>query len=676
MRQFSIFNFQFSILLGLLLLILLLTTNYKLSTVSAQTPCGDGTTSRADGLVTAPVISGRFDTSGGCIIDSKTAFLPDRVKSYADFKSIYFDQAKGAKFTIAGSTLPVTPFSGDNLYKTSADLTVGATPTGSGTQVIFVEGKLTINSNINYHTSSGNGGLVFIVRDNIIISPTVSQIDAVLISSGTIFTAGDNCKQSDVLVTSQLVINGSIISLNTNNPPKFCRKLADNKLAAEKINTQVKYLVTLRHLIADTLQRWSEISTSEPLPTPPSSGTPEPIPTPTPTPVPTPTPTPATTLTYRFNFVPASLTLDQTDSETKSIEATLESTIGQQVSYFLTGPAAGGALPSGTTASFSYTLPATVSCRPTCTFNMTINTSNTPTGTYDLTLKGNPASTTGGTTTFNLVVNDNTAPTVPSNVTAVKASSNPNYKVDISWNASTDIVTATPTYDVFKNGGATPINTIPVTSTTYQDTVFAGSTNSYTVRAKDAAGNASALSSSASATTDCKTGYKDFDKDGFGVGTSACYSNDSTFNIVTTAGDCYDANPATTNAELAFPGQTAYFTTHRGDGLFDYDCSSGSVSQNSGWKSVSGSKTCSSSGTVYRAGCTSPFSIFYGLSPIEIPRDCGFHFTDRAASRDLPQSETYYQIDSYSTPPCIGPSTATGVVTQCTPRNDFIVGCR
>ena len=39
--------------------------------------------------------------------------------------------------------------------------------------------------------------------------------------------------------------------------------------------------------------------------------------------------------------------------------------------------------------------------------------------------------------------------------------------------------------------------------------------------------------------------------------------------------DCYDADPATTNAENAYPGQTSYYTTVRGDSSYDYDCDSG-----------------------------------------------------------------------------------------------------
>ncbi|KKS91961.1 MAG: hypothetical protein UW68_C0057G0004 [Candidatus Collierbacteria bacterium GW2011_GWB1_44_6] len=38
--------------------------------------------------------------------------------------------------------------------------------------------------------------------------------------------------------------------------------------------------------------------------------------------------------------------------------------------------------------------------------------------------------------------------------------------------------------------------------------------------------------------------------------------------------DCYDANPATTNAELAYPGSATCSTSNRGDGSFDYNCSS------------------------------------------------------------------------------------------------------
>jgi hypothetical protein len=58
--------------------------------------------------------------------------------------------------------------------------------------------------------------------------------------------------------------------------------------------------------------------------------------------------------------------------------------------------------------------------------------------------------------------------------------------------------------------------------------------------------------------------YEDGDRDGFGVKKSrAC---PSTPGYAPIGGDCDDAN-----ADV-HPGQTAFFTTARADGTFDYDC--------------------------------------------------------------------------------------------------------
>jgi hypothetical protein len=76
----------------------------------------------------------------------------------------------------------------------------------------------------------------------------------------------------------------------------------------------------------------------------------------------------------------------------------------------------------------------------------------------------------------------------------------------------------------------------------------------------------------------CESWYADQDGDGFAASsaldTLACSNqppttNGKKFTLAkdVTKPDCYDNNPS------AFPGQTAYFTVHRGDGSFDYDCS-------------------------------------------------------------------------------------------------------
>ncbi|WP_168735464.1 DUF4832 domain-containing protein [Cohnella fermenti] len=94
---------------------------------------------------------------------------------------------------------------------------------------------------------------------------------------------------------------------------------------------------------------------------------------------------------------------------------------------------------------------------------------------------------------------DTQAPTAPANVaaTSVTASS-----ISLSWSASTDNV-GVAGYDVYRNG--TYVGT--TASTAYTDTgLSAGTTYSYTVKAKDAAGNVSAASGAASGTTSASGG--------------------------------------------------------------------------------------------------------------------------------------------------------------------------
>jgi chitodextrinase len=90
---------------------------------------------------------------------------------------------------------------------------------------------------------------------------------------------------------------------------------------------------------------------------------------------------------------------------------------------------------------------------------------------------------------------DTIAPSTPTNLTATAVSTS---QINLSWSASTDNVAVTG-YRVFRNG--TLIDTLG-NVTTYQNTgLSAGTTYSYRLRALDAAGNVSALSAQASATT-------------------------------------------------------------------------------------------------------------------------------------------------------------------------------
>jgi hypothetical protein len=91
---------------------------------------------------------------------------------------------------------------------------------------------------------------------------------------------------------------------------------------------------------------------------------------------------------------------------------------------------------------------------------------------------------------------DTTPPSVPATVTAAAVSSS---QITLSWTASTDPDSPVAGYAVYRNGS----QLANVTSgTTYSDTLVASGTQySYTVAAYDAAGNYSAQSSPAVATT-------------------------------------------------------------------------------------------------------------------------------------------------------------------------------
>jgi chitodextrinase len=90
---------------------------------------------------------------------------------------------------------------------------------------------------------------------------------------------------------------------------------------------------------------------------------------------------------------------------------------------------------------------------------------------------------------------DNEPPTAPSNLTATDVGPN---RVDLSWAASTDNQEVTG-YEIFRDGALL----IEVgTGTSYSDiTVSASTTYSYQVRARDAAGNRSEFSNTATVTT-------------------------------------------------------------------------------------------------------------------------------------------------------------------------------
>ena len=108
-------------------------------------------------------------------------------------------------------------------------------------------------------SGAGTGTLIFIAKGNINIAPTVTQLDAVLISEGIICTStpssGPCIGFTDPAVTQRLTVNGSLVSINKidTTPIRFRRNLVDNTQPAEVVNHQAKNLVIIKNLLSNTL---------------------------------------------------------------------------------------------------------------------------------------------------------------------------------------------------------------------------------------------------------------------------------------------------------------------------------------------------------------------------------------------------------------------------------------
>ena len=105
-----------------------------------------------------------------------------------------------------------------------------------------------------------------------------------------------------------------------------------------------------------------------------------------------------------------------------------------------------------------------------------------------------PAATVG------ITINPDTAP--PTNPSSFSATANGTTRVDLAWGASIDNVGVTG-YTLYRADLVDPLALLGSGTLTYQDTgLIANTTYTYTVLARDAAGNPSGTAGPASATTD------------------------------------------------------------------------------------------------------------------------------------------------------------------------------
>lgn len=209
-----------------------------------------------------------------CLTDKRASIPQFSVPTYQEMLAAYYTQNK---------SIPATskkPLSGDK-DQSSISLAANekeiyhiqksATENGNLTLnsdisvvspsigVIFIDGDLFINTEI-VSASQINSGIVFVVQGAVNIAPSVTDINAFIITFGgfcSVYNSG--CITSDA---NKLTIYGSIISLSTDptKQPQFVRNNSSgNANPAEEIIYQPKYLVILRDIFAKDLTIWSEV---------------------------------------------------------------------------------------------------------------------------------------------------------------------------------------------------------------------------------------------------------------------------------------------------------------------------------------------------------------------------------------------------------------------------------
>lgn len=251
----------------------------KVNLVNAQLfgQCGTGST-KADGLVSAFSIDPNF-ASGGCVSGSLSYIPVNQTKivisNYDSLYNKYYQRNNSATKVNLGPVYsdPIENFAELRnspppylLYR-DGDLTLQgntlANETSGNVLVYFVKGNLNIQADITQARLNQAGGVVFVVKGKVNIDSNVTQINAVIIAGDQICSA---CDTSGIAINnpvfpfdSQLVIDGSLISLTESAPIRFVRQVNNNTQPAELINAQAKYLVILKDVFGERVKIYQEI---------------------------------------------------------------------------------------------------------------------------------------------------------------------------------------------------------------------------------------------------------------------------------------------------------------------------------------------------------------------------------------------------------------------------------
>ncbi len=232
-------------------------------------------------LLTAPTPdANNFSTFSGtnCIISNATIFSDYYFTSFDNALTTYFTKTNISKLSLVYTP----PGSGscnkqtftlnndqscfqnsqgnyDRLYSVqNANIDIQGDPSSIFTvpTVFFIDGNLNIKHNI----AARNGVLTFIVSGNINIDPSVTNIDAFMITFGSFCDSyvSNSCQSNGS--DSKLVINGSVIYLNpSSTSPSFVRRISGTVSSSEQIIYDPSYIVNFANIFSQDQIIWSEI---------------------------------------------------------------------------------------------------------------------------------------------------------------------------------------------------------------------------------------------------------------------------------------------------------------------------------------------------------------------------------------------------------------------------------
>lgn len=212
-------------------------SNYNISFASS------GGSDNADGLIISKGAVAGFTSSSGWTIQNYGALS---LKTYAEWLSKF-----PTTTTLPSGKLPVISgrFINNSSFTISSSTIPASFGTATFTAVVFVNGNLTINSNLSLSNSSA---VAFIVSGDVLVDKNVDAISGAYLVDGKFDTSYNGNKGT------KLTVNG-LVSANTID---FNRSLSQNPetMPAEEIFYKPNYLTLLSSQIGEALVSWREIA--------------------------------------------------------------------------------------------------------------------------------------------------------------------------------------------------------------------------------------------------------------------------------------------------------------------------------------------------------------------------------------------------------------------------------